>query len=96
MGTLSLTMPLLLRRINEFKIKSLLRNKKIRKYIESLKEVNIQISNQKGIWEEQLPEKELELSLFINGELEDVRILKSLLYLFMEMLDELYQLKIIL
>jgi hypothetical protein len=35
---------------NEFKIKSLLQNQKIRTLIENQKEVNLEISNQKGVW----------------------------------------------
>lgn len=41
---------------NEFKIKTLLRNKELRKLIEYQKDVNIQILDQKGIWEDKLPE----------------------------------------
>ncbi|MEO8238639.1 MAG: hypothetical protein ABI793_10855 [Flavobacterium sp.] len=76
---------------NEFKIKTLLRNKEIRNLIESQKEVNIQISDQKGIWEEKLPAKQFELSYFIDGEVHDLETLKSLLNLFKIMLDELFQ-----
>jgi hypothetical protein len=78
---------------NEFKIKSLLQNHKIRNLIEVQKEINIEVSDQKGIWEEKLPEKEFELSYFIEGEIKDVEELKLLLSLFKEMLDVLYQMK---
>lgn len=76
---------------NEFKIKTILRNKKIRNLINSQKEVNIQISNQKGIWEEELPENESELSYFADGEIKNIETLKSLLELFKLILDELQQ-----
>jgi hypothetical protein len=78
---------------NEFKIKSLLQNHKIRNLIEVQKEMNIEVSDQKGIWEEKLPEKEFELSYFMEGEIKDVEELKLLLRLFKEILDELYQMK---
>lgn len=78
---------------NEFKTKALLRNKNIRKLIESQKDVNILISDQKGIWEKQLPENEFELSYFTDGEIKDIEILKSLLELFKLILDKLYQME---
>ena len=80
---------------NEFKIKTFLRNKKIRNLIELEKEVNIQICDQKGIWEEKLPQNELELSFFWDEEIKDIEKLKSILNLFIEMLNELYQMKTI-
>lgn len=78
---------------NEFKIKTLLRNKEIRNLLESQKEVNIQVSNQKGIWEEELPENEFELSYYMDGEIDDMEILKSILKLFKLILDELKEIK---
>lgn len=77
---------------NEFKIKTLLRNKEIRNLIESQKDVNIQISNQKGIWGKELPTDEFELSYFIDGEINDIKVLNSLLQLFKTLLDELFTL----
>lgn len=77
---------------NELKIKTFLRNKKIRDSITLQKEVNMLMSDQKGIWEEKLPENNFELSFFLDGSIEDRAVLKSLLHLFKEMLDELYQL----
>lgn len=74
---------------NEFKIKTLLRNKDIRSILESQKEVNLIISDKKGIWEEKLPENEFELSYYLDGEVHDFEILKSLLQLFKLVLDEL-------
>lgn len=78
---------------NEFKIKTLLRNKEIRNLLESQKEVNIQISDQQGIWEKKLPEGEYELSYYMDGEVDDMEILKSILKVFKLILDELYQMK---
>ncbi|MTH14066.1 hypothetical protein [Flavobacterium sp. LC2016-01] len=76
---------------NEFKIKTLLQNKEIRNLIITQKDVNIQISNQKGIWEEELPENEIELSYFMDGEIHDSKILLSILELFKLILDDLFQ-----
>ncbi|WP_051365764.1 hypothetical protein, partial [Flavobacterium saliperosum] len=78
---------------NEFKIKSLLQNQKIRSLIETQKEVNLEISNQKGVWESELPKKQLELQFYADGEIKDMEHLKSLLNLFKELLDNLYQIK---
>ncbi|SEO77006.1 hypothetical protein SAMN05444671_4072 [Flavobacterium sp. CF108] len=80
---------------NEFKIKTLLRNSEIRNLITSQKDVNIQISDQKGIWEEELPENEFELSYFIDGEIRDLNILNELLELFKLILDEMLQINVI-
>ncbi len=80
---------------NEFKIKTLLRNSEIRNLITSQKDVNIQISDQKGIWEQKLPENEFELSYFIDGEIRDLNILNELLELFKLILDEMLQINVI-
>jgi hypothetical protein len=76
---------------NEFKTKTLLRNKEIRSLIESQKITNIQICSTKGIWEEELPRGEYELSYFADGEIDDLEVLRLLLQLFKLMLDELFQ-----
>ncbi|WP_367755239.1 hypothetical protein [Flavobacterium sp. WC2430] len=76
---------------NEFKTKKLLQNQKIRNYLENLKEVNIQISDQNGIWEDKLPKGELQLSFFSDEEIKDFQVLNLLLDLFKEMLDELFE-----
>ena len=78
---------------NELKIKTLLQNQKIRNLIESQKKVHIEISDQKGIWEEKLPEKEFELSFYEDGRIEDIERLKSMLNLFKEIIDALFQMK---
>lgn len=80
---------------NEFKIKTLLRNKEIRNLIASQKDVNIQILNYHGIWENELSENEFELSYFIDGHIKDIETLKSLLALFKLILDDLYQMNAI-
>ncbi len=72
---------------NAFKIKFLLQNKKIRDLIATQKEVNIVISDQKGIWENKLLKNELELSFYADGEIKDFEVLKSLLVLFQELLN---------
>jgi hypothetical protein len=77
------------------KIKSFLQNEAIRKDIESLEEVNILISDQKGIWEEKLPEREFELSYFASKKIKDIGEFKVLLSLFEKMIDELNLLKLI-
>lgn len=76
---------------NEFKIKTLLQNKEIRKLIESQKEVNLEISDQKGIWGEKLPKGEYELSYFTDGQIQNIQALKSLLELLKLILNELHQ-----
>lgn len=80
---------------NEFKIKTLLRNKEIRELIESQKEVNLQISDQKGIWGEKLPKNEYELSYFVDGQIQNIQTLKLLLELLKLILDELNQMNAI-
>lgn len=81
---------------NEFKTKTLLRNKEIRNHIILQKEVNIQICDQKGIWEGQLPENEFELSYYMDGKVDNLETLNSLLELFKILLDEMFELKLIL
>lgn len=76
---------------NEFKIKTLLRNKELRNLIKFQKDVNIQITNQKGIWEKELPVNEFELSYFTGGEILDLEVLNSLLKLFKVLLDQLFE-----
>lgn len=80
---------------NEFKIKTMLRNKELRNHIALQKEVNIQICGQKGIWENKLPENEFELSYYANGEVDNLETLHSLLKLFKILLDELSALELI-
>lgn len=76
---------------NEFKIKTLLRNKEIRNLIASQKDVNFLISDKKGIWEEKLPQNEFELSYFTDGKIQDTNIVNELLKLFKLTLDEMLQ-----
>ncbi|PKB15256.1 DUF3137 domain-containing protein [Flavobacterium sp. 5] len=80
---------------NEHKIKTILQNKKIRNLIEIQKNINIQISDEKGIWEGKLPENQFELCFYDDGEIKDIERLKSLLNLIKEFIDELTELKII-
>lgn len=80
---------------NELKIKTLLRNKEIRNLISSQADVNIQISNNQGIWEKELPKNEFELSYFMDGKIQDIEILKSLIELFKLILDALHEINAI-
>lgn len=80
---------------SEFKTKTLLRNKEIRNSIALQKEVNIQICDQKGIWEQKLPENEFELSYYMDGQVDNLKTLNSLLELFKLLLDEMFELKFI-
>lgn len=56
---------------NEFKIKRLLQNSEIRNLLLSLRNVNIEISDKKGIWGHQLPDKEFELSYYTESDIQD-------------------------
>jgi hypothetical protein len=79
---------------NEAKIRTLLQNQQLRNQIEAQNKVNIVISDQKGIWENRLLKDELELIFYVDGEIKDFEILKSILNLFKEMLDGLEQLNV--
>ena len=57
---------------NELKVKSLLSDKFIRRQIQKIPKLNLQISNQKGIWEEELPENHYELGFFTEDEIKDI------------------------
>jgi hypothetical protein len=74
---------------NEFKLKAFLNNKSLRTQIENQDRINLQISDQKGIWEDKLPEREFELSFFIEEPINDSQKLKSIYSLFAEMLNQL-------
>lgn len=78
---------------NKFKIKSLLQNEEIRKRIEAIKEINIETSDRKGVWEKKLPENEFDLCYFALKEIETTKELKELLELFKLLLDYLTQAK---
>jgi hypothetical protein len=73
------------------KIILFLQNEKIRRFILSLKDVNILITDRKGIWGEILPGGQLELAYYASGEINDIDVLKSLLELFEAMLDGLLE-----
>lgn len=76
---------------NEHKIKSLLRDSNLRKLIHSVKKVNIQISNQHGIWENQLPKDEYELCLYIEEKVTDFEKLKVLGSILKQILEKLLE-----
>jgi hypothetical protein len=74
---------------NEFKIKAFLNKKELRTQIENFEKINLQISDQKGIWEEKLPEKEFELSFFVEEPICEMKKLDSIYLLFEAMLCQL-------
>ena len=76
---------------NEFKMKSFLNNKLLRAKIQNLDKVNLQISDRKGIWEEKLPENQLELSYFVQGQIDNIEMFTKLHSLFVEMIDQLLE-----
>lgn len=80
---------------DEFKAKNILRNKTTREIIASQKNINILISDKKGIWGKQLPENEFELSYYADGKILDFEILKKLLELFKLLLNDMAEMDII-
>lgn len=80
---------------NEFKLKSLLRNKQIRTLLLEIKDVNFQISDQMGIWEQKLLENQFELSFYFDEKITDLQKLEKILKLFKMVLDELQQINAI-
>ena len=78
---------------NEFKTKSLFNDKKICTKILNQKHFNLQISDQRGIWEHKLPEGELELSFFVENEILDIERLKFLNELFKDLINKLHAIK---
>jgi hypothetical protein len=76
---------------NEHKIKSLLRDPEVRKSIQLLKKVNIQISVQHGIWEERLPKNEYELCIYIEEQISETEKLKNLGNLLHQIIGKLFE-----
>ncbi|MHA3788710.1 hypothetical protein ACX0HA_10905 [Flavobacterium hauense] len=76
---------------NPSQVNALLKNNEIRRWIEEQPKINLEISNQKGIWEDKLPDKELELSFFVEGRIKDIDRLKSIYKLFTVLLNQLYE-----
>lgn len=60
---------------DELLLKSMLWNTQVRKALDKLESLNLQTSDQKGIWEEDLPENERELSVYFKGEIYDEKVL---------------------
>ena len=56
---------------DEHKAKTILQNQKIRNLIESDKSLRLLISKNKGIWNEELPTNQYELSFYDDGEIKD-------------------------
>lgn len=80
---------------DEFKIKSLLIEKEIRQQIQQIHNLNLQISAQKGIWEEQLPANQYELVFFTEGEVKDTATLLNILKLMKLVIQRLEDINII-
>lgn len=80
---------------NEFNVKKLLQNSKIRNLIEAQKDISIVVSDDKGIWEGKLPKDKLELAFYADGAIKDFDVFKSLLQLFKEMLHDLAEINAI-
>lgn len=74
---------------------TILQNSKIRSLIEKEKNLHIVVSTKKGIWEEDLPINQYELSFYDDGEITDIERLKELLKLFKELVDTFIDLKVI-
>lgn len=74
---------------------TILQNSRIRSLIEKEKNLHILVSTKKGIWEEDLPINQYELSFYDDGEITDFERLKDLLKLFKELADTFIDLKVI-
>ncbi|WP_318640243.1 hypothetical protein [Flavobacterium ardleyense] len=80
---------------DELKVKSFLKNDPVKLQILAFKDINFQISDQKGIWGEKLPDGEFELSFFINGLVDHTEILKQIHKLFCAALNRLEEMDIL-
>lgn len=80
---------------DELKVKSFLKDDGLKLQILSFKNINLQISDQKGIWCEKLPDGEFELSFFIKGLVDDIEILKKIYKLFCAALNRLEEMNIL-
>jgi len=80
---------------DDFKIFNLLKDEKIRNLIEAQDEVNIVLSNQKGIWEEMLPENEFELCYYTEKRIKNMEELKKIHILLQGFIDRLIAIKAI-
>jgi hypothetical protein len=76
---------------NEFKTRSLLSDKELRKLIKIHSKINFHISDQKGIWGQKLKKNEFELSFYSEEIIEDINQLKCLLELFQETIKHLVE-----
>ena len=74
---------------------TLFQSREIRDLVLSQKNLNLEISDQKGVFEEKLPDGHFELSFYADGALEDLEQLKNLLLLFKIMIDRLVEIKAI-
>ena len=79
---------------DEVKVKSFLKDDSLKQQITAFKDINFQISDQKGIWGEKLPDGEFELSFFINGLVDDIELLKQIHKLFCAALNRLEEMDV--
>ena len=63
---------------DELKVKAFLKDDSLKHQIISFKDINLQISDQKGIWGDKLPDEEFELSFFIKGLVDNIELLKQI------------------
>src|SRR5690606_7817614 len=74
---------------NEFKVKRILANQNTRNRLSRLRKVNLEISDDNGIWDGKLENGKLQLSLFFEGKSKEQDLLLHVLGLFKEILDDL-------
>lgn len=80
---------------DELKVKSFLKDDALKLQILSFEDINLQISDKKGIWGEKLPDGEFELNFFINGLVDNTEILKQIHKLFCAALNRLEEMNIL-
>lgn len=80
---------------NEYKASLLLDHKELRELMLSQESVHIEISDQKGIWEEQLPEGHYELSFYSEDGKHTLESLQSLYQMFTQWVDQMTKVLVI-
>ena len=76
-------------------MKSFLKDDSLKLKILAFDHINFQISDQKGIWGEKLTEGEFELSIFVNGVVDNIELLKQIHKLFCTALNRLEEMNIL-
>lgn len=74
---------------NEFKIKRILANRNIRNYLNQIDKVNLELSDDNGVWDGKLEKGKLQLSCFFYGNTKDENQLMNVLKLFKEIINDL-------